>query len=151
MAAIVTFLPSPNECLTNRGDHLCCARLPFVYMLSPLPRHRDWGHNFALSPRTISLPRNDDRVGLRDDLFEVCSVFTHVTACTLAGSPKVIYYIEGFSYFVTSITAPIASGWSEIAGWVSHPLGKRHLCTAHVVLDHLSRLLGNHRTQCSSD
>jgi hypothetical protein len=24
--------------------------------------------------------------------------------------------------FVTSMTAPIASGWSKIAGWVSHPL-----------------------------
>jgi len=32
------------------------------------------------------------------------------------------HYIRGFSYFVTSITAPIASGWSEIAGWDSHPL-----------------------------
>ena len=31
-------------------------------------------------------------------------------------------YIEGFSHFVTSMTAPIASGWSNIAGWVSHPL-----------------------------
>jgi len=29
---------------------------------------------------------------------------------------------SAISYFVTSITAPIASGWSEIAGWVSHPL-----------------------------
>jgi len=33
-----------------------------------------------------------------------------------------IHYIRGFSYFVTSITAPIASGRSKIAGWVSHPL-----------------------------
>ncbi len=63
-----------------------------------------------------------DRVGLCNVLFEDCSAFTHVTACTLAGSPKAIRYIEGFSYFVTSITAPIASGWSEIAGWGSHPL-----------------------------
>ena len=31
-------------------------------------------------------------------------------------------HIEGFSHFVTSMTTPIASGWSEIAGWVSHPL-----------------------------
>ena len=46
-------------------------------------------------------------------------MFTHVTACTLAESPEVIRYIEGFSYLVTSITAPIASGWSEIAGWDS--------------------------------
>ena len=60
-------------------------------------------------------------------------MFTHVTACTLAGPPEVIRYIEGFSYFVTSITAPIASGWSEIAGWDSHPLEKRRLNTAHAV------------------
>ena len=33
-----------------------------------------------------------------------------------------IRYIEGFSCFVTSTTAPIASGWSKIAGWDSHPL-----------------------------
>jgi len=53
------------------------------------------------------------RVGLRIVLFEDCSAFTHVTACTLAESPKVIRYIRGFSHFVTSMTAPIASGWSE--------------------------------------
>jgi len=31
-------------------------------------------------------------------------------------------YTRGFSHFVTSMTAPIASGWSKIAGWDSHPL-----------------------------
>ena len=50
------------------------------------------------------------------------SAFTRVTACTLAGSPKAIRYIEGFSHFVASMTAPIASGWSKIAGWDLHPL-----------------------------
>jgi hypothetical protein len=30
--------------------------------------------------------------------------------------------IEGFSHFVTSMTAPIASGGSEFAGWDLHPL-----------------------------
>ena len=41
-----------------------------------------------------------------------------------AHSPShlVTLYTEGFSHFVTSMTAPIASGWSNIAGWVSHPL-----------------------------
>jgi hypothetical protein len=29
---------------------------------------------------------------------------------------------EGFSHFVTSMTAPVASGWSDLAGWDSHPL-----------------------------
>jgi hypothetical protein len=31
-------------------------------------------------------------------------------------------YTEGFSHFVTSMTAPVASGWSDLAGWDSHPL-----------------------------
>jgi hypothetical protein len=29
---------------------------------------------------------------------------------------------EGFGHFVTSMTAPVASGWSELAGWGFHPL-----------------------------
>ena len=32
-------------------------------------------------------------------------------------------YTEGFNRFVSSTIAPIATGWSEFAGWVSHPLG----------------------------
>ena len=42
-------------------------------------------------PSRISLPRYGSRVGLRIVLFEACSAFTRVTACTLALSP----------YFVT--------------------------------------------------
>jgi len=45
-------------------------------------------------------------------LFEDCSAFTRVAACTLALSPIRDTLIEGFSHFVTSMTAPIASGWS---------------------------------------
>jgi hypothetical protein len=37
--------------------------------------------------------------------------------------------IEGFSHFVTSMTAPIASGWSDCRVGLA-PTGKR-LCTAH--------------------
>jgi hypothetical protein len=70
-------------------------------------------------------------VGLRIVLFEDCSAFTRVTACTLAKSPNVTLYIEGFSHFVTSMTAPITSGPSDLAGWDLHPLEKRHLFTAH--------------------
>jgi hypothetical protein len=34
----------------------------------------------------------------------------------------VIRCIEGFSHFVTSMTAPTTSGWSIFAGWDLHPL-----------------------------
>ena len=45
------------------------------------------GCRFALSSSRISLPRYGCRVGLHIDLFEVCSVFTRVAACTLTLSP----------------------------------------------------------------
>ena len=66
----------------------------------------------AHSPCRISLPRKPGRVGLRIVLFEVCSAFTRVAACTLALSPIRDTLSEGFSHFVTSMTAPVASGWS---------------------------------------
>src|SRR5690349_6020192 len=41
---------------------------------------------------------------------------TRVAACTLARSPIRDTLIKGFSHFVTSTPAPIASGWSESPG-----------------------------------
>ena len=41
----------------------------------------------SASPSRISLPRKGCRVGLRIVLFEACSAFTRVTACTLVLSP----------------------------------------------------------------
>jgi hypothetical protein len=59
-------------------------------------------------------------------------VFTlHYSLHTLAKSLNVTLYIEGFSHFVTSMTAPITSGRSDLAGWDLYPLEKRHLFTAH--------------------
>jgi hypothetical protein len=84
------------------------------------------GRRLALPPARVSLPRNGDRVGLHIDLFEVCSAFTHVAACTLALSPIRDTIIEGFSQFVTSLSAPIASGWSICRVGLA-PTGKRRL------------------------
>src|SRR3979409_2308200 len=57
---------------------------------------------------------------------------TRVAACTLARSPIWCPLSEGFSHFVTSMTAPIASGWSDCRVGFS-PTGKRRLCTAHTL------------------
>src|ERR1700716_4044602 len=86
-------------------------------------------------PSRISLPRKGCRVGLRIVLFEACPAFTRVTACTLALSPIRDTLIEGFSHFVTSMTAPIASGWSGCRVGFA-PTGKRRLCTAHTPSGH---------------
>src|SRR5712671_4945001 len=104
-------------------------------MLSPLPRHSGWAHYFAHSPSRISLPRYGSRVGLCIVLFEACSAFTRVTACTLAPSPIRDALSEGFSHFVTSIAAPVASGWSGCRVGLA-PTGKRRLVTAHTRSGH---------------
>ena len=67
-------------------------------------------------PAVTAFPGRGRRVGLHIDLFEACSAFTRIAACTLALSPNRDTLIEGFSHFVTSMTAPIASGWSESPG-----------------------------------
>jgi len=102
-------------------------------MLPPLPRHSDWRYCFAHPTSRISLPRNGHRVGLRINRFEACSAFTHVAACTLALSPYFVTRLsEGFRHFVTSMPAPVASGWSGCRAGLA-PAGKRRLCTAHAM------------------
>src|ERR1700680_5230038 len=85
-------------------------------MLPPLPRCSSWAYSSLISPGRISLPRKGCRVGLHIVLFEACSAFTRVATCTLARSPIRDPLPEGFSHFVTSMTAPVASGWSESPG-----------------------------------
>jgi hypothetical protein len=92
-----------------------------------------------ISSRCISLPRKGCRVGLHIVLFEDCSAFTRVAACTLALSPIRDTLIEGFSHFVTSMTAPIASGWSGCRVGFA-PTGKRRLVTAHTQSRHRTEI-----------
>src|SRR6202011_4498266 len=85
-------------------------------MLPPLPRCSSWAYSSLISPGRISLPRKGCRVGLHIVLFEACSAFTRVAACTLARSPIRDPLSEGFRHFVSSMPAPVASGWSESPG-----------------------------------
>ncbi len=50
----------------------------------------------------------------------------------LAESPRVTLYTEGFSRFVTSTTAPTATGWSDSCRVGVTPTERSRLCTAHV-------------------
>src|ERR1700721_2607021 len=104
-------------------------------MPPPIPRCSNWAYSSLNSPSCFSLPRYGSRVRLPLFLFEACSTFTRVAACTLALSPIRDTLIEGFSHFVTSMTAPIASGWSDCRVGLS-PTGKRRLCTAHATSGH---------------
>ena len=96
-------------------------RFPCVHAAATTPVRR-LGVFFARSPSHVSLPRYGGQVGPHTFIFEVCSAFTRVAACTLALPPIRDTLSEGFSHFVTSMTAPVASGGSEFAGWGLHPL-----------------------------
>src|SRR6266699_2589122 len=115
--------------LTTPWGFPCFVRFPCVHAAANTPVQQ-LGIIFAHSPSHFSLPRYGSRVGLHIVLFEACSAFTRVAACTLALSPIRDTLIEGFSHFVTSVTAPIASGWSDCRVGLA-PTGKRRLCTAH--------------------
>src|SRR6202043_99879 len=117
----------------HRCPRLGASRVAYaflVYMPPPIPRCSNWAYASLNSPNCFSLPRYGSRIGLHIFLFEACSTFTRVAACTLALSPIRDTLIEGFSHFVTSMTAPIASGWSGCRVGLA-PTGKRRLCTAH--------------------
>src|SRR6266581_3576678 len=66
---------------------------------------------------------------------EACSAFTRVTACTLALSPIRDTLTRGVSQLVTSMTAPVASGWSVCRVGLA-PTEKRRLVTAHTSTGH---------------
>src|SRR6516162_6829557 len=63
-------------------------------MLPPLPRCSSWVYSSLFSPSRVSLPRFHGRIGLHIVLFEVCSAFTRVAACTLARLPYVVTAIR---------------------------------------------------------
>src|ERR1022692_2582591 len=64
--------------------------------------------------------------------FEACSAFTRVTTCRLAESPYATLSTGGFSGFVASTAAPIATGRSDpVPGRVFPPAVDQRLFTAH--------------------
>ena len=77
---------------------------------------------FARTIHRLRPSPSNERVGFCIVLFGACSVFTHVTASRLAESPLTLS-TRGFSGFIASATALIATGWSEpVPGWDLHPL-----------------------------
>ncbi len=109
-------------------------------MLLPLPRCSAWAYPSLMHPDLSAFP---ERV-----VGSACtSSFSRLARHSLALRPAhsrchlfVTRYTEGFSHFVTSMTAPVASGWS--VGRVGlAPTGKRRLTTAHTLSRHCDRLM----------
>src|ERR1700736_238225 len=122
----------------------CCVRFPCVHA-PPLPRCSGWAYSSLISPSRVSLPRKGHRVGLHIVLFEACSAFTRVAACTLARSP---YFVTRYPK-ASDISSPpcllrlLPAG--AVAGWDLHPLESAAFSRRTPIADKLRcdlRLLG---------
>jgi hypothetical protein len=91
-------------------------------MLPPLPRCSRWTYSSLENHPRVSLPRFHFRVGLHIDLFEVCSAFTRVAACTLTRSPKFVTAIRGLQTLRRLHACSGCFRLERIAGWGLHPL-----------------------------
>jgi hypothetical protein len=76
-------------------------------------RRDDWRIPRSFHPAVSAFPERARRVGLHSDL---CLLGVRVAASILARSPIRDPLSEGFRHFVTSMPAPVASGWSESPG-----------------------------------
>src|SRR5262245_35121705 len=104
-------------------------------MLAPLPRRSGWA-TFAHStqpyqPSPKGLPGRPAHRPFRGLLGVHSRYGLHTRAVTVYRDTLT----EGFSHFVTSIAAPVASGWSGCRVGVA-PTGERRLCTAHTQTRH---------------
>src|SRR6202043_4093602 len=102
-----------------------------VCMLSPLPRRSDWAYCFAhftqpCQPSPIWQSGRPAHCPFRGLLGVHSRYGLHTRAVTVFRDTL----SEGFSHFVTSIAAPVASGWSGCRVGFA-PTGKRRLFTAH--------------------
>jgi hypothetical protein len=113
----------------------CFVRFPCIHAAATTPAQRLNVSLRSFHPDVSVFP--DRVVGSTCALSFSRIALTRVAACTLALSPICDTLIEGFSHFVTSMTAPIASGWSGCRMGFA-PTGKRRLCTAHTLLGHLA-------------
>ena len=100
-------------------------------MLSPLPRCSDWAYCFAhftqpCQPSPIWQSGRPAHCPFRGLLGVHSRYGLHTRAVTVFRDTL----SEGFSHFVTSIAAPVASGWSGCRVGFA-PTGKRRLFTAH--------------------
>jgi hypothetical protein len=117
LAGVRLVIPAPRL----GASRVACAFL--VCMLSLLPRRSDWECSLLGSPAVSVFPERVIGSTCATTFSRIAQRSHYITACTLAESPYVTRYTRGFSHFVTSMTAPVTSGWSGCrAGFA--PAGK---------------------------
>src|ERR1700733_12892952 len=105
-------------------------------MLSPLPRRSGWAYSFAHSPQPYQpSPKGLSGRPAHRPFRGLLGVYSRYGLHTRAVTVYRDTLTRGFSHFVTSLTAPVASGWSGCRVGLA-PTGKRRLSTAHTRHSH---------------
>jgi hypothetical protein len=96
--------------------------VPYACMPSPLPRQVQWKLVRSYIPIVIGLPRNSGGSAPASPFSRPARRLQRygLQTCRVA---LATLYTGGFSSFVASTAAPIATGWNEpVPGWGFHPL-----------------------------
>ena len=100
-------------------------------MLSPLPRRSGWAYCFAHFTQPCQpSPKGSSGRPAHRPFRGLLGVHLRYGLHTRAVTVYRDTLTRGFSHFVTSMTAPVASGWSGCRVGFA-PTGKRRLITAH--------------------
>ena len=137
--------------LTTPWGLPCCVRFPCVHAVATTPAQRLGVLLCSFHPAVSAFPERVVGSACASTFRGLLGVHSRYGLHTRAVTIYRDTHPEGFSYFVTSIAAPVASGWSNSRVGLT-PTGKRRLSTAHTLrrsarlgareLDHLAPLLG---------
>ena len=129
--------------LTTPWGLPCCVRFPCVHAVATTPAQRlgrtaSLVHPQPYQPSPKGLSGRPAHRPFRGLLGVHSRYGLHTRAVTLVRDTLT----GGFSHFVTSMTAPVASGWSGCRVGLT-PTGKRRLSTAHTHRRHPESLTRN--------
>jgi len=102
-------------------------------MPSPLPRRNRWVRSSLASPAMSAFPVIQAGRLPHHPFRGLLSVYSRYGLHTRQVPCRTLY-TEGFSRFVTSTTAPIATGWSDSCRVGIAPTERPCLCTAHRIV-----------------
>ena len=105
-------------------------------MLSPIPRRSGWAYSCSLTQPYQPSPKWQSGRPAHCPFRGLLGVHSRYGLHTRAVTVYRDTLSEGFSHFVTSMTAPVASGWSGCRVGLA-PTGKRRLVTAHARSRHV--------------
>src|SRR6267143_1944320 len=116
--------------LTTPWGFPCCVRFPCVHAVATTPAQRPGVWFRSVTQPCQPSPKGSSGRPAHRPFRGLLGVHSRYGLHTRAVTVYRDTLSEGFSHFVTSIAAPVASGWSGCRVGLA-PTGKRRLSTAH--------------------